>query len=390
MSVLFRERRDADLSSLIPSRLGWKRSTGTKKGALAHDVAWACIRLRGDLTSTLPIDTFRKTAWGQLEVPKPPVLVEPGGSSVDIVEWMYSTQTDLDSVGNTFGKIVAVDGNNKPARIDLVAGADVTVQSRNGEISYLFNGKKQDPDKVWHERQFTTSGSVLGLSPVAYAAAAMQANAAAQDFMAAWYGGGLVPLGHLKYSAATVPPKESEAIKLRHRLSIENGEPMVTGKDWEYKPIEAAQAQANFITTMEYTALQMTRFFGVPADLVDVSASGAHITYANITQRNLQFLIMHLGPAIIRREKALSKLLPAPRFVKLNSDALLRMDPETVARMLGQEIEDRLLAPSEARALLNRAPFTDEQLAEFKELFPAQYAKNTAERELAYTIGEPS
>lgn len=384
MSFMF--KRDANVSSLIPSRVGWRRSS-TKKSALAHDAAWACVRLRGDLISTLPIDTYRKSPFGQIEVPKPPVLIEPGGSQVRIIEWLYSSQTDLDTVGNTFGKIIEVDALGKPARIDLVPREEVTVQSVKGKITYYFGGKKQDDDKVWHERQFTTSGVAVGLSPVAYAALAMQQHAAAQEFAAAWYGGGLVPLSHLKYSAAAVPAKESEAIKARHLLAIENGEPFVTGKDWEYKPIDVAAAQANFITAMQFSDIQMCRFYGVPGDLIDANVSGGSITYANITQRNLQLLVMNLGPAIIRREDSLSAILAKPRFVKLNSDALLRMDPETVARMLGQQVKDRIIAPSEARALLNRAPFTPEQIDEFAVLFPAQYAKNTAERQLEYTIG---
>lgn len=387
MSFMFREQREAHFSDL-PSRVGWRRNFSTKKGALAQSAAWGCIRLRGDLISTLPIDTFRKTKWGQEETPKPPVLVEPGGERVDIVEWMYSTQTDLDSLGNTFGLITETDAYKLARRIDLVPRDSVSVQSINGKITYWFDGKKQDEDKVWHERQFTSSGMIVGLSPIAYAALALQQHAAAQEFAAAWFGGGLVPLSHLKYGEAKVPPKESEAIKLRYKLAVENGDPLVTGKDWEYKPVEAAQAQANFINAMQFSDVEMCRFFGVPGDLVDANVSGASITYANITQRNLQLLVMNLGPAITRREKALSRVLPKPRFVKLNSDALLRMDPETVSNMLGQQVRDRLAAPSEARELLNRAPYTAEQLAEFKELFPAQYAKNTAERELAYTIGE--
>lgn len=387
MSFLFREQREAKFADL-PSRVGWRRSFSTKKGALAHSAAWGCIRLRGDLISTLPIDTYRKTKWGQEETPKPPVLVEPGGEQVDMVEWLYSTQTDLDSLGNTFGVITERDGQNLPRRIELVPRDTVSVQSRNGEISYWYGGKKQDADKVWHERQFTTSGVAVGLSPIAYAALSLQQHAAAQDFAASWFGGGLVPLSHLKYGEAKIPPAESEAIKLRYKLAVENGDPLVTGKDWEYKPVEAAQAQANFIAAMQFSDVEMCRFFGVPGDLVDANVSGSSITYANITQRNLQLLVMNLGPAITRREKALSRLLPQPRFVKLNSDALLRMDPETVSNMLGQQVRDRLRAPSEAREKLNLAPFTAEQLAEFKELFPAQYAKNTAERELAYTIGE--
>jgi hypothetical protein len=55
--------------------------------------------------------------------------------------------------------------------------------------------------------------------------------------------------------------------------------------------------------------------------------------------------------------------------VKLNTDALLRMDPEARARTIGSQITNRTLAPSEARALENRPPFTEDQLAEFDRLF---------------------
>lgn len=388
MSFMFREKREAQFSDL-PSRVGWRRNVTSKKGALGHSAAWGCIRLRSDLISTLPIDTYRKVPWGQVEVPKPPVLVEPGGEKVEIVEWMYSSQSDLDTVGNSFGIITEFDGIGLARRIDLVAREEISVQSFKGEVTYRVNGKIIDPALVWHERQYTSAGMVVGLSPLAYAAMDMQAHAAAQEFAAAWFGGGLVPLSHLKYSEGTVPPAQVEAIKARHQLAIENGDPLVTGKDWEYKPIDVAQAQSNFITAMQFSDTQICRYFGVPGDLIDANQSGSSITYANITQRNLQFLVLNLGAAIKRREVALSRLLPRPRFVKLNSDALLRMDPQTVSTMLGQQVRDRLVAPSEARELMNRAPFTPEQLEEFKELFPAQYTKTAVERELdVYTIGE--
>lgn len=388
MSIMFRAQRDATAVVSGGAQRGWFGRPPRKKPHLANDAVWACVSLRGDLISTLPIDTYRKAPWGQVEVPKPPILVEPGGSKVDIGEWMYSSQTDLDSVGNAFGKITEVDGNRLPRRIDLVAREDVRVTSRNGEVTYWFQGVKQDPESVWHERQYTTSGTAVGLSPVAYAALALLQHSSAQDFAAAWFGGGIMPASHLRYSETKVPPAESEAIKARFMLSIENGEPFVTGKDWEFKPIDAAAAQATFIESMQFTDVQVCRFFGVPGDLIDANTSGSSITYANITQRNLQFLIMKLGPAIARRERALSRLLPSPRFVKLNSDALLRMDPETASRMLGQQVRDRLRVPTEARGLLNLAPFTDEQIEEFKTLFPAQYPDKPSETQRALTIGE--
>lgn len=370
MSFMFRNRRSASAVDTIPSRVGWRRGPSTKKGALAHSASWGCVTLRANLVSTLPIDVYRPVGRDRVEVPKPPVLKNPGGEDVDIVEWLYSSQTDLDSVGNAFGVIVERDGSNRPRRIDLVARESVNVQSRDGEVTYWFDGKKQDRENVWHERQYTSSGMAVGLSPIAYAAMSLQQHAAAQEFAAAWFGGGLVPLGHLKYNQGEVPPAAAEAIKLRYKLAIENGDPLVTGKDWEYSPVAAAQAQAAFIEAMRFSDVEICRYHGVPGDLIDANVSGASITYANITQRNLQFLILHLGPAITRREKMLNRLVGEPRFVKLNSDALLRMDPETVSKMLGQQIRDRLRTPTEAREKLDLPPLTPEQIEEFALLVP--------------------
>ena len=69
------------------------------------------------------------------------------------------------------------------------------------------------------------------------------------------------------------------------------------------EPALAAKAsESGFIQQMEYTDVALTRFFGVPADMVDVQSSTGSVTYANITQRNLQLLVMNLGGAVKRRE----------------------------------------------------------------------------------------
>jgi len=107
----------------------------------------------------------------------------------------------------------------------------------------------------------------------------------------------------------------------------------------------------------------------VPSDMIDAAVAGQAITYANITQRNVQFLVMHLGPVVSRREEALSRLTPGPRFVKLNTDALLRMDPSSRADMHRVMIDSRVLTPNEARELENRRPLTPAQIDEFITLF---------------------
>jgi hypothetical protein len=72
---------------------------------------------------------------------------------------------------------------------------------------------------------------------------------------------------------------------------------------------------------------------------------------------------------VSRREEALSRLLPGPRYVKLNTDALLRMDPASRAEMHRVMIDSRVLTPNEARELENRRPLTDDQITQFAILF---------------------
>jgi hypothetical protein len=147
--------------------------------------------------------------------------------------------------------------------------------------------------------------------PVAYAALSMQQHVAAQEFAASWFGGGLVPLRHLKYGDKTIPPAEAEAIKLRYKLAVENGDPLVTGKDWEYKPVEAAGAGE----LHRRDAVQRRR--DVPllrrAGRPDRRRTCPILDHLREHHPAQPAAARHepRAPAIIRREKALSRLLPA-------------------------------------------------------------------------------
>jgi HK97 family phage portal protein len=347
--------------------------------ALRHSAVWACLRLRADLVSTMPLDVYRKVNGIQVEVPKPPVLVTPGGATVGVKEWMYSTQVDLDRAGNAFGIItersgvIGPDGRGLPARIDLCALADVTVRANGAQIKkFIIGGQEYEPWDVWHEKQYTVAGLPLGLSPVAYAAWTIEESLNAQAFARDWFAGGAVPLAELKNTAKTIDKAQARIAKEAFKASVATGDLFVHGMDWEYKPIQAVAQQSAFIEARQFGLTDIARFFGCPADMIDAAVSTGSITYASITQRNLQFLIMHLGPAVGRREDAFSRgMVSGPRYVKLNSDALLRMDPEARARTIASQINSRTLTPTEARALEDRPPLTEEQYAEFDRVFGA-------------------
>lgn len=374
MTMLF--KRSVKLSDVVPGygTRGYRaRGWINRSSAMRHSAVWAATRVRADLISSMPIDVYRKTAFGNVSVPTPPVLRDPSGATIDITEWMYNTQVDLDTVGNTFGIITERDGQNLPKRIDLVPREEVTVRVENGTISYLVGGDKFTREEMWHEKQYTMSGLAVGLSPIAHAALSIQQSQSAQEFAANWFAGGAIPAAILKHENEKVDPPDAAGVKARFRLAVENNDIFVVGKDWDYKIIEAQGNQASFLETSKATDIDIARFMGVPADVIDAERAGSAITYANVVQAHLRLLIINIGAPVTRREKALSRLVAQPRFVKLNSDALLRMDPETASRVLGQKVRDRVLAPSEVRELDDRPPFTPEQISEFQTLFPREF-----------------
>jgi len=350
----------------------------TPDKARTHSAVWASIRLRADLISSMPVQCYRTVPGTGLEVavPTPPVLTIPAyhdageKQPIGIAEWMYTSQSDVDSVGNTFGIITQLDGMGLPARIQPVQVQDVTVAVRKGLLDhYKIGTQVYSPEQIWHERQYPISGSPVGLSPIAYAAASIGGYLSAQQFALDWFGNGAVPSAILKNSKRTLDAAEAALTKRRFGAAVGNGEVFVTGMDWDYTMLGAKATESQFLEEMRYSLSDIARFFGVPADTIDAPSESGSITYANISQRNLQLLIMNLGPAVARRETALSRLTANPRRVKLDSDALLRMDPQTRQTVLASKISNRQMTVDEAREEDNMPPLTAEQIAETKNIF---------------------
>lgn len=343
--------------------------------ALRHSAVWSAVRLRANLLSTLPVDVFRYEGSRQIEQPKPSVLVNPGGERVDILEWLYSSQVELDRTGNSIGIIREFDSSGKPRRIDLKQTALCSVLMEGEDlVGYRINGTKYPVSQIWHEKQYTISGLHVGLSPVAYAAYQLGEYQSVLEFALNWFGNSAVPRVSLKNTQKKLRPTEATIVKMAWRGAQALDEPFVHGNDWELNFLNAEQNSQQFIDIKQFSVVDIARFFDVPADLIDGSIGGRSDTYANIVSRRLDFLTLHLGPAITRRERALSKLVPGRQFVKLNSDALLRMDPKTRAELIDTQLRNHSLTVTEARNLDNRAPLTPDELNEVMTHFPPKAA----------------
>lgn len=385
MSLLFRGRnvqRFQDMNVIPPNsqvgRFTAGGTTVTSDTALRSSAVWAALRLRANLISTLPVEAYKMREGVRVDIDPPNVTFMNAGAVIPWNEFLYATQVDLDRSGNAFGVITQRNAFGLPTIIELVNISSISVSPKHpglkewdSDYAWRINGIEYAYADLWHERQYVVAGIPMGLNAVAYAAYAVGTYLTAQDFAIKWFGNDALPGAILKNEEEVVPEKVAQAAKSAYQASMTPGGVFVTGRDWSLSPMTAATNSNNYIETMQNSIADIARYFDVPVDLIDgaVSGSGSSVKYANITQRFLQLLIVHLGPSITRRELALTKLSPTPRFVKLNRKALLAMDPLTQAQLLGLEITSRYTTPDEARELMDKAPLTPDQVQQFTDLF---------------------
>jgi HK97 family phage portal protein len=365
---------------LAAEQIGWQyrdrfqMSTGsvnvTQETALRSSAVWACLRVRADLISSMPVDVFRQQDGIAVAVPTPPVLRLPGGEHVGIREWMYSTQFDLDRAGNAFGLITERNAAGLPAQIELAdLNSCSVIQRPSAPLKYRIYGKEYFPDQVWHEKQYTVGGFPVGLSPIAYAAWSLGGYLSAQQFALDWFSAGAAPTGVLKNTAKQITDDKALAVKTNFKLATQNRDVFVHGNEWEWVPAQQEAIGIGFLDERKFGITDICRYLGVPADIIDAPNEGSSITYASIDQRNLQLFIINLGPAIGRREDALSRLVMQSRFVKLNTKALLRLDDKTQAEILDLQLRNGSRTNTEVRALLDLPPLTPAEVEQFTTLY---------------------
>lgn len=369
--------RGLEAWEMIMRDRGWSPPAATRvdqETALRHSGVWACRRLRANVLGMLPVDGYRKIDGVSVEVPLPEVFRKPYPGWT-FGEWRWAASWDRDGYGNSLGIVHATDALGRPAVIESVSMSDASIIVRDRAVKEVrVNGEIIPLSHVWLETLYRPAGSPLGLSPIVAAAWSIGGYLAAQKYGLEWYDNDKpMPKGTLRNTERSLlDPAMAKAVRDQFKASVAGADIFVTGRDWEWTPEKIDFLAAGFIEMYRWGIADICRFMDVPGDLIDASQSGSSVTYARIDQRNLQFLVMSLQSAITRDENRLSDLLAAPRVVRFNTSAILRLDELTRQQIIAGQITSRVLAPSEARAIEDRPPFTEDQLAEFDRLFPSR------------------
>jgi HK97 family phage portal protein len=335
--------------------------------ALTVPAVWSCIGLLANTVSSLPLQTYRRKPSGTLpeQIDDPPLVKSPSGVMAQS-QWLHMLMVSLLLRGNAYGRISARDNMRRATQVDLLNPDDLTVKvdDKTGKLVYRWKATDQPipADDIWHLPGLTLPGAKVGLSPISYAAATLGIDLGARTFATDFYNGGGIPKAVLK-TDQFVDETKARTIKERLLNAVRSREPIVLGAGLDYQTISVQPEESQFLATQQATASQVARFFWIEPEMIGAPGGGS-MTYANVEQRNQNFLSVSLQHWLKRIEDGVSSLLPGPQMVEFDVAKLLRTDAETRAKIHLQYVAAKALAPSEIREEMGRPPMTKAQKEE--------------------------
>lgn len=332
-------------------------------------VVYSCVRLIANNISALPLDVYRRTPNGAVEVDRKPVWVEFPNTETTRQEFLDRVMESLLVYGNAYVLIASRDSAGFPNDLWVLHPEDVQVERvdstrkvfrwRPEQREFSHYTSRRPDGEVLHIMSMSHDG-VVGMSPIDAARQAIGGGLAMEKYASKFFGNGAQVSGVLEMPPGSMPTDEQLrrlGADFRRRFgSTDNAwRPLVLGNGASWKPITVPNDQAQFIESRKFNRAEIAGVFGVPPHMIgDVERSTSWGT--GIEQQSIGFVQQTLLPWLTRVEAGLSQLVPRGQFVKLNVNGLLRGDFKS--RMEGYQIMRSmgLADGNEIRALEDMPP----------------------------------
>ena len=307
---------------------------GTER-ALALPALYAGVSLLASNCAALPLKIYMKPGPRDQRVRRynGPSIFDAPSADGTIFDWLFTAMTSLLLQGNAWGYITGRDGYGLPTGIEWLPPEDVSVQRDemqpwNTQRTRIYvYGRLMDRTELFHVRAFTLAGQVEGISPLRAFALTILSGLEAERYGTDWYLSGGFPPGTFQNNELEISAEQATEIRAMLLDTLRTRSPLVYGRDWDYKPVVVPPSEAQFIEALRMNATQIASVYNLPPDRIGGTRSDS-LTYSTVEQSTLQ-VIEALRPWLVRLETAFFSLLPANRYVRFNSDALLKTDLET-------------------------------------------------------------
>lgn len=387
MAVLdrFFKRTPAEADALMmaamarPDMTPWSRSVHPVKEdqALAHSAVWGSATLISDLVGSIDYKKRFTNPSGFLKTsPIQPELLTNPSDIVSPIQWRTQLMMSVLLRGSAFGWITAItdDGGVEPTRIELIdphrvqyrqpynvntQGVTAQTVSKPGQWTVDNNPVDLWPvGKLVQLAGYTLPGKPMGISVLQYGASGIGLGIAAEAFGRDWFTDGAHPSGILQKTDGKLTAEQADEAKSRWRAQFNNRrDPAVLGGTWDYKLVQIANEDSQFLETINYNVGTVCRFFRMPPELIGASTMGGSITYASLEGRLASLLTFTVQPWVNRVNEFYSRLLAPGTLVQGDTTGFVTPDALTAAKVRSLDIQNGVLSPNEALASMGKDPY---------------------------------
>ena len=352
----------------------------TDDRALHVAAFWACTQLLTRNVATLPVDAYRRTPGRRVEIDPQPSLVSSPSALVSRSTWVGQIMMSLLLRGNAFGLVTQLGADGWPTKIEIVHPDRVRIH-QDSPLSppvYLYENQEVPAGMMVHISSGNGPGSIVGMSPVTYAAWTLGLSIGSLEYGSQLMNGGGHPTSILT-TDQNIDDDQAKRAKTRFKEATEVDKLALLGNGWKYTAVQISPLEAQLLETRQFSAVEICQFMGVPPEKISAAMSGTSVTYANREQRQQDYLSDALMWWLTRIEEAWSSWLPRAQVVKFNVAALLRPDADTSSKIIDRKLRNGTMNADEARALDDNPPLPNHQgelflwppLAPVREIAPA-------------------
>lgn len=155
--------------------------------------------------------------------------------------------------------------------------------------------------------------------------------------------------------------EEEEAKKIKASVEAKlagwehAGEVVVVNRKMKFTPWTMSMQDAQFLESRAFQVEEIARWLGIPPHLLAQTEKQTSWG-SGVAEQNRGLSVFNLSGWTGRMEEALSKLLPAPRFVEFDFAGFLKPAPEREIELLIAQVQGGLITVNEARRIRNMDP----------------------------------
>lgn len=340
----------------------------TAEKALKLSAVWACVRLRAETISTLPLHLRDGDGNIASDHPLYAILHDCPNADMSAAEFWQAMTASQDLWGNAYARIFRNSVGNVIALEPMDSESMTVARLEGGALQYRYckGGKttKYAETEILHFKGFSLDG-LVGLSPIRYAAETLGGQMDANSSAAREFKNGLKAGGFLKTGERVLTEKQRADLKagLFEFSQPENAGKMMVleaGMDVAGSSVRINPADAQLLESRYFGIEEICRAFSTPPQLIG-HTNKASSWASSMESINMGFLTYAVNPMLVRYEQTITRKLlkPSERSLyrpKFSVEGLLRADSTGRAAFYNQMLQNGVMSRNEVRRLENLPP----------------------------------